>query len=111
MIIFRPHRGYLFEAMKECKEFDSLKDLLNFIVNEHNYLCPFFIIKVNDLNIQLYSPEDNRIKWHDVFIITFESFDRISNKTGYLKYFGNEKYNHPCGVLGFFSTNYEKFDK
>lgn len=108
MIIFRPHRGSLQTAMNESKEFNSLKDLLNFIVNEHNHLCPFFIISTTDLNIQLYSSEDDRIGWNDVFIISFESFDRINNKTGYLKYFGNEKYNHPCGVIGFFSTNYKK---
>ena len=111
MIIFRPHRSSLSMAIKESKEFLSLKYLLNYIVEEHNKMCSFFQIDVNDLNIQLYSQEDTRIKWHDVFIITFESYDRINDKLGYFKYFGHEIYNHPCGVLGFFSTNYEKFDK
>lgn len=111
MIIFRPHRSSLLMAIKESKEFLSLKDLLNYIVEEHNKIYSFFKISVNDLNIQLYNQEDPRIKWHDVFIILFESYDRINDKLGYLKYFNNEIYNHPCGVLGFFSTNYEKFDK
>ena len=108
MIIFRPHRGYLSTAMKESKEFFSLKDLLNYIVDEHNKTCPFFQITTDDLNIRLYSQRDIRIKWYDVFVITFESYDRVKDKKGYLKYFNDEKYNHPCGVLGFLSTSYEK---
>ena len=41
MIIFRPHRSSLLMAIKESKEFLSLKDLLNYIVEEHNKMCSF----------------------------------------------------------------------
>ena len=108
MIIFRPHRGSLLTAMKESKEFLSLKDLLNYIVEEHNKMCSFFQIDINDLSIKLYSNKDDRIGWKDVFIICFESYDNINDKIGYHKYFNGEKYNHPCGVIGFFSTDYKK---
>lgn len=108
MIIFRPHRGTLDSAMKEAIEFSSLKDLLLFLIKEHNESYSFFKISTEDLSIKLYSNGDSRIKWNDVFIITFESYDRIKDKEGYEKYFGGEKYNHPCGVIGFFSTNYDK---
>lgn len=106
MIIFRPHRGSLEMAMKEVKEFTSLKNLLSFIVEEHNKTIPFFQIDINDLSIKLYSNGDNRIGWKDVFIICFESYNNINDKIGYHKYFNEEEYNHPCGVLGFFSTEY-----
>lgn len=108
MIIFRPHRGNLDVAMKEAKEFSSLKELLSFVITEHNKTVPFFQIGTNDLSIKLYSTGDNRIGWKDVFIISFESYNNIYDKIGYHKYFNGEEYNHPCGVLGFFSTDYNK---
>lgn len=111
MIIFRPHRGGLNDAMKEAKEFSSLKELLHYIVFIHNKTVPFFQINTNDLSIKLYSDKDDRIKWNDVFIICFESYDNINDKIGYHKYFNGKEYNHPCGVLGFFSTEYNLTNK
>lgn len=104
MIIFRPHRSSLQEAMKEAKEYNNLYELLNDLVEKHNSFCSFFKIKISDLNISSYSSKgDDRVGWKDLFIIAFESYDRISNKDGYIQYF-YDKYNHPCGVLGFFTT-------
>lgn len=108
MIIFRPHRGNLDAAMKEAKEFSSLKELLYFVMIEHNRTVPFFQIDINDLSIKLYSSEDDRIGWKDVFVICFESYNNINDKIGYHKYFNGQEYDYPCGVLGFFSTDYEK---
>ena len=107
MIIFRPHRGSLEASMKEKKEFKSLQQMIQYIIDDHNETIPFFQISFTDLYISLYSPDgDDRIGWHDLFVICFESFDRINDKLGYLKYFNGEQYNHPCGVIGFFSTDY-----
>lgn len=108
MIIFRPHRGTLNASMKEKRQFKSLQQMLEYLVYDHNKTIDFFKITSTDLNISLYSSNgDERVKWHDLFAVCFESFDRINDKLGYLKYFNGEQYDHPCGVLGFFSTDYE----
>lgn len=108
MIIFRPHKGGLEASMKAKREFKSLQQMLKYIIYDHNKTIPFFQISFTDLYISLYCPNgDDRIGWHDVFVVCFESFDRINDKSGYLKYFGGEQYDHPCGVIGFFSTDYE----
>ena len=108
MIIFRPMKGSLEASMKEKKEFKSLQQMIQYVIYDHNKTIPFFQISFTDLYISLYSPDgDDRIGWHDLFVICFESFDRINNKLGYLKYFNEERYNHPCGAIGFFSTDYE----
>lgn len=110
MIIFRPNRRFLDEAMKEAKEYQSLENLLQDIALQHNNLCPFFTISIDELSIKPYG-DDERVGWHDLFIISLESYDRIYDKEGYKKYFGGETYNHPCGVFGFFSTDYDRSKK
>lgn len=105
MITFRPHRGSLDGAMREKKTFETLQELLEYIVAEHNETVPYFKIRTDDLNISLYGHDGNRkVGWKDLFVICFESYDRIKDKYGYDKYFGGEHYKHPCGVIGFFTT-------
>ena len=41
MVIFRPHRGRLKEAMEEAKEFDSIDEMLKYICVDHNTTVPF----------------------------------------------------------------------
>lgn len=50
---YRPHRGTLEESMKECREFDSLSDVLEYIASEWG-------IHKFDLSIK-YACDDNRI--------------------------------------------------
>ena len=105
MITFRPHRGSLDDAMQEKKTFETLQELVDYIVTEHNETTPCFQICTDDLNIGLYGYDgDRRVGWKDLFIICFEAYDRIKDKDGYDKYFGGKRYNHPCGVIGFFTT-------
>ena len=110
MIIFRPHRGGLAEAMAEAKEFNSLKDMLEYIVDSHNNGFPgnYFKINIRDLHIEYYGENDERVGWHDLFIVCYKAYKDIEDKDGYLTYFGGEKADSPCGVIGFFSTNYEQ---
>ena len=105
MITYRPHRGSLDASMKGKKEFDTLQKLLKYIVTSHNKTTPFFQICVDDLYIELYGNKgDIRVGWKDLFAISFESYDRITDKIGYDKFFNGARYYHPCGVIGFFTT-------
>ena len=107
MILYRPHRITLESAMKEKRYFKSLQEMIEYIVYEHNKSQDFFKISSHDLNISLYSYDgDKRVGWHDLFVVCFESYDRIKDKIGYKKYFGGEEYHHPVGVLGFFTTDF-----
>ena len=44
---YRPHRGTLKESMKECREFDSLTDMFEYVASEWG-------IHKFDLSIKLY---------------------------------------------------------
>lgn len=106
MITYRPHRGSLDASMQGKKTFETLQELLEYIVAEHNSIIPFFKIKTDDLHIGLYgNVGDSRVGWRDLFAVCFESYDRVTNKTGYDKYFNGNHYDYPCGVIGFFTTS------
>lgn len=107
MITYRPHKGSLSDSMKDKKKFNTLQDLLEYIVKDHNTEIPYFQICIDDLSIKMYGygdGGDKRVGWKDLFVICYESYDRIADKIGYDRYFGGEQYDHPCGVIGFFTT-------
>ena len=105
MITYRPHKGLLSDSMKDKKKFNTLQDLLEYIVEDHNTEIPYFQICIDDLNIKMYGDGgDKRVGWKDLFAICYESYDRIADKIGYDRYFNGEHYDHPCGVIGFFTT-------
>lgn len=108
MVMYRPHRGGLAEAMSESKEFKSLKDMVDYIVDNFNSTVDCFHIEATDLHIAKYSDNDERIGWHDVFVVCFLPYNCIHDKHGYKKYFNHTLYHMPTGVLGFFTTDYEK---
>lgn len=122
MVIFRPHRGGLKEAMKEAMEFDSIDEMLKYICAEHNAAVPFFKIKTSDIYIEDMKDSDERVGWHNLYYLIFERWSKISDQEGYLKYFGieenptwpdekRERYiveDYPVGVIGMFSTDYDR---
>ena len=61
MIIFRPHRGTLAEAMKEVKEFDNVEAMKNHIVESWNHLFTADDVVINDES----EVNDERIGWED----------------------------------------------
>lgn len=112
MITYRPHRGSLDASMQGKKTFDTLQELLQYIVTKHNAVIPFFKIGTDDLYIRLYgSNGDNRVGWKDLFAVCFESYDRVTDKTGYDKFFNGERYDSPCGVIGFFTTSVKMMEE
>lgn len=58
MIKYRPHRGGLDEAMKECKEFSDIAEMLKHIeISQNGY------IDRRDIVIDKSYGEDERIGW------------------------------------------------
>ena len=121
MIMYRPHRGGLAEAMLESKEFYTVEDMLDWICTKHNYGTPWFKITPEELNISDYG-SDERVKWHNCYIVCFERPSKIKNFEGYCRYFGIKDdpslpdddremaivEDIPCGVIGMFTTDYDK---
>lgn len=113
-IIFRPHRGRLEDAMREAREYNSITEMLKEICNEYNYRVPWFTITPEELYIEKQKSDDERVDWHNMFYLIYERPSKIQNIEGYKKYFGISdddivfKDDFPIGVIGMFSTNYEK---
>lgn len=65
MVIYRPHRGGLEEAMAEAREFSGVEEMLAYIVqaNTDPERGPAF--GVEDLVLCSESKNDSRIGWHD----------------------------------------------
>lgn len=110
MIMHRPHRVGLIESMQEAREFKSLKECLDTLVLEFNERnSEIFTITTNDICIQQYY-SDERVCWHDMFIICILPYSIVKDKDGYERFF-NGKYEHTLQLLGFFTTDYEAVTK
>lgn len=82
MIKYRPHRGGLAESMKEEKQFSSIQEMYQYIINEWNNHGVNDILQVDDLSISGDHGKDKRISWKETrYVCT----SRI----------GNEIYNTP----------------
>lgn len=77
MIKFRPHKGGLIEAMKEYKEFDTIDEMKNHVVQYYDGM-----VKFEDIVIGEIMGEDERIGW--------KAYRHICTKA-----FGNQKYECP----------------
>ena len=106
-IIHRPHRGTLKEAINEAREFSSLGECLQTLINEFNNSQILFHIKIEDIIIIPYG-KDMRVGWKDNFMICCVPYNRVSDKKGYIAYYG-DKYDNPLQLFGTFSTDYIKF--
>lgn len=58
MIKYRPHRGGLYESMKECKEFADVANMLKYIANNSDGA-----INESDIVIGESQGSDERIGW------------------------------------------------
>lgn len=123
MVIYRPHKGGLKEAMAEAKESNSIDEMKQYVCDEHNRLIPWFQIKPTDIYIQDTESSDERVKWHNLFYLLYERASKISDIKGYCRYMGISEDNlnlsnddrdiyflkdEPMGVIGMCSTDYER---
>ena len=81
-ILYRPQRSLLAEAMAESKEFSSVKEMLEYIVEEHEKA-----FDISDIYISYYC-YDERIEW-ETYILTVSRY----YTENYL-----EKYHHPQAI-------------
>lgn len=104
MIIYRPHRGGLAEAMAEAKEFQTEEEMKQHICKHHKaYFLdlgyPNAPFEIEDIVIDKDNPhEDNRIGWNDAMYV-------------YVKRYGNENYIKKYGTpqyIGMCATDYER---
>ena len=58
MIKYRPHRGSLDEAMKEYQEFDTVDEMIQYIVKDWSGY-----ISAEDISVGKIQGEDDRIGW------------------------------------------------
>lgn len=121
-VIFRPHRSTLSQAMAESKEFNSVNEMLNYICEKHNYNIPWFQLTPEEIYIEKQSSGDERVGWHNLYYLMFERRSKIKNLEGLMLYFGikddpslpdddRDTYminDEPIGVIGMFSTDYDK---
>lgn len=105
MIMHRPHRSTLDASMKEMREFESLYECLETLIAEHNGKYPFQLT-MGDIVIAPYG-HDERVGWHDMFLICCVPYNAVNDKEGYEIYYGG-KYDHPLQLFGMFTTNYER---
>ena len=66
MLIYRPHRGSLAEAMAEAKTFNSFDEIKEYVANKWNSVWGYNILKQNDIVLDEESHNDDRIGWKNV---------------------------------------------
>ncbi len=99
MVIYRPHKGGLKEALAEAREFDSFEEMKTYIASDYKKMYtelgfknpPFY---VDDIVIKDESKDDNRCGWHDTRYVC-------------VKRMGNEIYDCPQ-CIGMCATDYER---
>lgn len=65
MVIFRPHRGTLTDAMAEKQEFNNMYDMFNYLRNQYG----------KDIKITLTDPvNDERIGWKDSMYVNINNW-------------------------------------
>ena len=101
MIIFRPHRRLLYEAMAEAKEFDTVEEMKEYIVKlwHEDWGGPKELFTVDDIVIDESSAvNDDRIGWEDSIHVC-------------VKRMGDEDYMNKHGTpqcIGMCATKYRK---
>lgn len=93
MIIYRPHRGNLADAMAEAKEFDSEDQMKDYIVSQWNGY-----ISKEDIVIDNEKVNDDRNGWKDT---SYVCTNRMGNED-YIKNFGCPQ------CIGMCATDYRK---
>ena len=101
MVIYRPHRGRLDEAMAEAREFESFEEMKQYIVDESKQYWGKPAFDVTDIVIDEETSPDDRIGWKD------ERYVCVN------RYFGEdymEKYRTPQ-CIGMCATDYPGISK
>lgn len=94
MIIYRPHRGSLEDAMREVKEFESIDQMKEFIVKD--WADAF---SADDIVIDEKNPTpDERIGWEDTMYVCVKRMQDID----YIEKYGTAQ------CIGMCATRYKR---
>lgn len=100
MVIYRPHRGGIAEAIAEAKEFENIEGMKEYILEcrtkntSHSYK-PF---EISDIVIDEDSHDEDRIGWRNVHHVCVK---RLGNED-YMKEYGRPQ------CIGMCSEDYNK---
>lgn len=86
-ILYRPHKLLLSESMAELRKFDTVCEMLDWIVSNEKEIYGRDMFSKTDINFTYYC-YDERVDW-ETFIVTV-------NKYGNENYL--DKYNHPMAI-------------
>lgn len=96
MIIYRPHRGGLAEAMEEAKEFETETEMKEYIVERFlGFVSPEDIV-IEDESVT----DDERCGWHDTKYVCIKR----NGEENYIEKYGCAQ------CIGFYATNYERIE-
>lgn len=98
MLIYRPHRGSLSDAMAEAVEFDSEEAMKRYIVSEEVKLWGAPAFDADDIVIDDEAISDERIGWKDVRYVCVKRYFRED----YIKLYGCPQ------CIGYCATDYRK---
>lgn len=73
MIIYRPHRGSLSDALSEAKEFSTWQELKEYVASTWNSMG-FEQVESSDVTIKTDSIMDERICWEDTRMVLCKSY-------------------------------------
>ena len=95
MIIYRPHRGGLAEAMQEAQTFSDIEAMKAYIVQHFEDVFGTKMFEVSDIVLNEDKPghDDPRINWHDTRYVC-------------VKRMGGEVYNIPQ-CIGMWATRFD----
>lgn len=74
MIIYRPHRELLDEAMKHAVEFETVEDMKKYIVKQHTDEIFGEMVSYQDISLDNRVVNDNRIGWRDTRYVLASRF-------------------------------------
>lgn len=96
MVIYRPHRGGLAEAMEEAREFENFEEMKQYIYDDAEVFNGEKAFEIEDIVVADDLHEDWRVGWND------------SRHVGIKRYF-NEDYMEKYGTpqcIGMCATDY-----
>lgn len=73
MIIYRPHRGSLSDALSEAKEFSSWQELREYVASTWNAMG-HEQVTTSDITIKDNPIEDRRIGWKDTRMVLLKAY-------------------------------------
>lgn len=74
LIKYRPHRGSLSESMAHSKEFDSVLELKQYIVNDALKCCGRIMFMPDDIIIGRAEIDDDRVGWKSCRYVCITKF-------------------------------------